>query len=99
MPLEIVGDRFTLEPDPPRSGGTAHVYRARDHDDEQRIVAVKVYDGAGHDSAVLRECFHREREALTALRHPHIVEFISAGYDERRDQHYVAMEWLEYELE
>lgn len=99
MPVETVGNRFTLESDQPRSGGTGHVHRARDHDDGQRIVAVKLYDGAGHDSEVLRECFQRERDALTALRHPHVVEFIAAGYDQQRNQHYVAMEWLDHELD
>ncbi|MDQ3933191.1 MAG: AAA domain-containing protein [Actinomycetota bacterium] len=97
-PIDTVADRFILTGSSPRRGGTAHVFRARDHEQDQRVVAVKLYDGTGHDSTVLRECFHRERAALTALRHPNIVQFVAAGYDERREQHYVAMEWLEHDL-
>jgi serine/threonine protein kinase/RecA/RadA recombinase len=99
MPVEIVGGRFVLAQEPSRAGGTAHVHRAHDNDNDQRVVAVKLYDGVGHDSDVLRECFYREREALTTLGHPHIVEFVAAGYDDERQQHYVAMEWLERPLE
>jgi serine/threonine protein kinase len=99
MPLGIVGGRLTLESFPVRSGGTGHVHRALDHDDGQRTVALKPYDGSGHDSEVLRECFQREREALSALRHRHVVDFIAAGYDDKRDQHYVAMECLDHELD
>ena len=44
------------------------------------------------------ECFRRERAALGALTHPHVVRLLAAGHDADRGQHYLALEWLEEDL-
>ena len=79
-------------------GGTAHVYRARDHGRGGATVAIKLYDGAAIDDALRMECFLRERAALGALTHPHVVRLLAGGHDADRGQHYLALEWLEQDL-
>ncbi len=98
MPIQIVDGRFVLEPDAPRTGGTSHVYRARDHEGSERVVAIKLYDGSALTDELRCESFMREREALQTLAHPNIVQLIAAGFDEERGQHYVALEWLNHSL-
>jgi serine/threonine-protein kinase len=96
--VQTIDNRFVLEPEPPRVGGTAHVFRARDHARAGAMVAIKLYDGAAIDDALREECFLRERAALEALTHPHIVGLLAAGHDAGRAQHYLALEWLEEDL-
>jgi serine/threonine protein kinase len=98
MPVEVIDGRFVLEPDPPRIGGTAHVFKARDHDQDGAFVAVKLFDVVALTDEVLRESFLREREALEALDHPNIVRLHAAGFDVNRQQHYVALEWIDEHL-
>jgi tRNA A-37 threonylcarbamoyl transferase component Bud32 len=98
MSIQTIDNRFVLEPEPPRVGGTAHVYRARDHTRAGALVAIKLYDGAAIDDALREECFLRERAALGALTHPHVVRLLAAGHDADRGQHYLALEWLEEDL-
>jgi serine/threonine protein kinase len=95
MSVQIVDSRFVLEPESPRIGGTARVYRARDHGNGGALVAIKLYDGEQIGDELRLECFRRERAALQALTHPHVVRLIAAGHDEARGQHYLALEWLE----
>jgi tRNA A-37 threonylcarbamoyl transferase component Bud32 len=94
---ETIGGRFLLARVAPRTGGTAHVFRALDVETEA-TVAIKVYDGVAIDDELLHECFVRERSALEALSHPNVVKLIDAGYDETRGQHYLALEWLQEDL-
>jgi tRNA A-37 threonylcarbamoyl transferase component Bud32/ABC-type iron transport system FetAB ATPase subunit len=96
--VQIIDERFVLDPEPPRVGGTAHVYRARDHARAGATVAIKLYDGAAIDDALRMECFLRERAALGALTHPHVVRLLAGGHDPARGQHYLALEWLEEDL-
>lgn len=98
MTVEVIDGRFVLEPDPPRVGGTAHIYKARDHDRDGTLVAVKLFDSAALEDEVLRESFLRERESLEALDHPNIVKLYAAGFDAGRGQHYVALEWIDEHL-
>lgn len=98
MTIQTIDNRFVLEPEPPRVGGTAHVYRARDHTRAGALVAIKLYDGVAIDDALREECFLRERAALGALTHPHVVRLLAAGHDADRGQHYLALEWLEEDL-
>ncbi len=98
MPVQVINNRFILEPEPPRIGGTAHVYRARDHQREGATVAIKLYDGEAIDDELRLECFRRERAALEALSHPHVVRLVAAGRDQDRGQYYLALEWLEDDL-
>jgi hypothetical protein len=95
--IDMIGGRFLLASAAPRVGGTAHVLRAIDIENET-TVAVKVYDGVSIDDDLLRESFERERAALEALTHPNVVTLIDAGYDEVRGQHYLALEWLQDDL-
>ena len=95
--IEIIDGRFILEDREPRAGGTAHVYKARDHKTGE-LVAVKLYDGATLDSDLRRESFLRERDSLASLDHPNVVKLLGAGFDEHRKQHYVALEWFEENL-
>lgn len=96
--VQTIDNRFVLEPEQPRVGGTAHVYRARDHARAGATVAIKLYDGAAIDDALREECLLRERAALAALTHPHVVRLLAAGHDADRGQHYLALEWLEEDL-
>lgn len=95
--IEIIDGRFVLEPGDPRVGGTAHVYKARDHK-TGGFVAVKLYDGNALDSELRHESFLRERDALESLDHPNVVRLLGAGFDEERKKHYVALEWFEENL-
>lgn len=99
MPVEVIDSRFVLvEADAPRIGGTAHVFKARDHDQDGAFVAVKLFDAAALEDELLRESFLREREALEALTHPNVVRLHAAGFDSGRQQHYVALEWIDEHL-
>lgn len=95
--IEVIDGRFILEDREPRAGGTAHVYKARDHSSGE-FVAVKLYDGTTLDSDLRQESFLRERDALTSLDHPNVVRLVGAGWDQGREQHYVALEWFEENL-
>jgi serine/threonine protein kinase len=97
--IPIVDNRFILDdPQTPRVGGTAHVYRAQDHKNGGAVVAIKLFDGAAIDDDLRLECFRRERAALGALSHPHVVRLLGAGHDDKRGQHYLALEWLDEDL-
>src|SRR5581483_1803558 len=56
-------------------GGQAHVFLARDLAGEQGEVAVKVLKAESARS----EGFRREFEALSALRHPHLISVLDFG--------------------
>lgn len=93
--ITVVGDRFVLEPGEPRRGGTATVYKARDHESGE-LVAVKIFEGVCADSDLLQEFFLRETEALAELRHPNIVELRASGQDKNTGKHYVALPWVDF---
>ncbi len=95
MSVPIVGGRFVLDPGPPRAGGTAHVHLATDYDNDGAKVAVKLYDGTAIDDALRQECYRRESAALSAFAHPNVVRLVGTGFDEKRQQHYLALEWLD----
>jgi tRNA A-37 threonylcarbamoyl transferase component Bud32 len=98
MSVQVIDNRFVLDPDPPRAGATGHVHRARDYERGGAAVAVKLYDGTAIDEALREECFRRERGALRAFSHENVVRLIAAGYDETRGKHYLALEWLDEDL-
>ena len=70
MAIVTIADRYVLDPVPPRTGGTGHVYRARIHGGTGEVVAVKVYDGEALDDETQKEVYLRERSALQTLVHP-----------------------------
>lgn len=98
MSVPVVDDRFVLDPVPPQVGGTAHVHLATDYKNGGAKVAIKLYDGTAIDDDLRQECYRRESAALSAFTHPNVVRLISSGFDEDRQQHYLALEWLESNL-
>ena len=82
----------------PRAGGLASVYRALDTADEQ-FVALKVFRAVSGPDEIIEESFRRETQALSDLKHPHVVKIFDAGFDEVSGEHYIAMEWVDHDLE
>ena len=76
------------------SGGMSTVHLAFDERLE-RYVAVKLL--AEHLAADPAFVSRFQREALAAARliHPNIVQVFDSGLDERRDQHYIVMEYID----
>ena len=97
MAVTVVGERFTLLQAPPRKGGTASVFKARDSETDE-VVAVKLFDGSHLDDDLLQELFFRDRDALTALKHQNIVTMYDAGFDKNVDRYFIALEWLDESL-
>jgi serine/threonine protein kinase len=71
-------------------GSAAEVYRARDRH-LKRMVALKVLRET--PSAVLRERFHREAEAIAGISHPNLVALHDAG--EEHGRMYLVLELVE----
>jgi serine/threonine-protein kinase len=76
------------------SGGMSTVHLAFDERLE-RYVAVKLL--AEHLASDPAFVSRFQREALSAARliHPNIVQVFDSGLDERRDQHYIVMEYID----
>ena len=72
-------------------GAMAAVYRARDGDD--RVVALKLLEGAVAHDERFRRRFLRESELATSLHHPHIVSTLGSGEDD--GWLFLAMEFVE----
>ncbi|MEZ6184366.1 MAG: tetratricopeptide repeat protein [Planctomycetota bacterium] len=70
-------------------GGTGVVYRAQDG--EGRRVALKLLHAQRSADPRVRQRFQREVQALTRLRHPHVVPILGAGEHE-------GVPWLALEL-
>lgn len=81
-----------------RSGGIASVYRAFDTEQEKHV-ALKVFRPANGTDPIVEESFRRETQALSDLKHPNIVQIFDSGFDEDSDEHYIAMEWVDDDLE
>ena len=72
-------------------GGMGEVYAGHRVDgDIEQSVAIKVID-ATLDSAVLRNLFFRERDALARLHHPHVARLLDGGVTEQNSP-YLVME-------
>ena len=74
MRLRLINDRYALSPHP-RSGGMADVYRARDYDQEEKLVAVKIFKNEQIEADIIAESFKRETQALQQLKHPESWNF------------------------
>jgi len=93
----LIGGRFSILPDPPRRGGMAEVFRARDTYDDGTICALKrLFETP--DDLMWKESFDREWRGLELAQHRNVVKLIDYGIDEERIP-YLAMEWLEGNLE
>jgi len=97
MPVRFINDRYALSPNP-RSGGMADVYRARDYDREERLVAVKEFKHAQIEADILAESFRRETQALQELKHPGIMELLDSGKDETTGNYFLVLEWMDKDL-
>lgn len=95
---EVIGGRFALLRSAPREGGGGEIIRAVDLDDGGAQVAVKFIKGH-RDDPTTRMFFDREAESLSRLDHPNIVRFIDAGWHEQRGQFFIALAWVESDLE
>jgi serine/threonine protein kinase len=76
----------------------ADVYRARDYDREERLVAVKEFKHGQIEADILAESFRRETQALQELKHFGIVELLDSGKDETTGNHFLVLEWMEKDL-
>ncbi|MEG4998123.1 AAA domain-containing protein [Microcoleus sp. B4-D4] len=97
MPLRLINDRYAISPNP-RSGGMADVYRARDYDREERLVAVKEFKHGQIEADILAESFRRETQALEELKHPGIMELLDSGKDETTGNYFLVLEWMDKDL-
>jgi serine/threonine-protein kinase len=76
------------------SGGMSTVHLAFDERLE-RYVAVKLLaEHLASDPAFVNR-FQREALAAARLIHPNIVQVFDSGLDDRRDQHYIVMEYID----
>lgn len=96
-PVRLINNRYALSPQP-RSGGMADVYRARDYEQEERLVAVKVFKHGQLEGDILEESFRRETQALKELKHQGIVELLDSGRDETTGEYFLVLEWMEQDL-
>jgi eukaryotic-like serine/threonine-protein kinase len=92
----LKGDRFGSYEilAPIGAGGMGEVYRARDVRLD-RVVALKFLPQHLHSNPLLRERFHREAKAISALNHPHICALYDIGQEHGAD--FLVMEHLEGE--
>ena len=81
-----------------RSGGISSVYRVYDTQQEKHV-ALKVFHPITGTDPVVEESFRRETVALSDLKHPNIVQIFDSGFNEETGEHYIAMEWVEDDLE
>src|SRR6266511_4027965 len=97
-PKRLIAEGRYLLSGIPRRGGIAAVYQAYDTL-EERKVAIKLFRSAPGRDDVVEESFRRETQALSDLRHPNIVEILDSGIDEDTGEHYIAMEWIDQDLD
>lgn len=93
----IIADRYLLEGEP-RKGNMTCVYKATDIRTDAEV-AVKIFENGKVQNAILGVSYHRELEALRALKHENIVNVISSGADEQSGVQFIVMEWVEDSLE
>lgn len=94
---ELVGNRFVLLADKPRAGGMALVYKAVDKHGDDDFCAVKRLKPTA-DEMLMKESFYREYRSLELAQHRSVVRLLDYGFDADR-QPYIAMEWLEGNLD
>src|ERR1019366_5120756 len=89
----IVGGRYRIE-SRLGSGGMSTVHLAFDERLE-RYVAVKLLAEHLADDPAFVSRFQREAQAAARLVHPNIVQVLDSGRDERTDQYFIVMEYIE----
>ena len=91
--LSVASGRYITRGNP-KSGGLSSLYRATDIETSS-MVALKIFRGEGGTDEVIEESFRREAQALSDLKHPHIVRILDSGRDEENNVHFIVMEWVE----
>lgn len=81
----------------PRNGGLAVVYLASDTETGESV-AVKVFRSTGAPDDVIEESFRREVQALSELKHPHVIRIHDFGHDKGQGLHYLVMDWVAQDL-
>ena len=87
----VLDGRFVLD-EPVSRSGMATIYKARDTQNEQRIVAVKVPHLSYESDPVFFSRFQREEQIGLKLNHPFILKFIPTG--EQKSRPYIVTEYL-----
>jgi serine/threonine-protein kinase len=76
------------------SGGMSTVHLAFDERLERHVAVKLLAEHLAADPAFVSR-FQREALAAARLIHPNIVQVFDSGLDERRDQHYIVMEYID----
>jgi serine/threonine-protein kinase len=76
------------------SGGMSTVHLAFDERLERHVAVKLLAEHLASDPAFVSR-FQREALAAARLIHPNIVQVFDSGLDDRRDQHYIVMEYIE----
>jgi serine/threonine protein kinase len=87
----VLDERFVLEKPISRSG-MATIYKARDTDNENQIVAVKVPHLSYEADPVFFSRFQREEQIGLKLNHPFILRFLPTG--DHKSRPYIVTEYL-----
>jgi serine/threonine protein kinase len=87
----VLDGRFVLD-EPISRSGMATIYKARDTDNGQRIVAVKVPHLSYESDPVFFSRFQREEQIGLKLNHPFILKFLPTG--EQKSRPYIVTEYL-----
>ncbi len=95
--ITVIGRRFGIVDEIGR-GNQSTVYRARDLERSNEIVAVKVFNTA-HPDHWRETFFNHEIDALGRLRHRNIVHVRDSGRDPTRNLFYVALDYIDGTLE
>ena len=79
-------------------GRMSTVYRARDVNAPDAVVAIKVLD-TSHPDEVKRALYERETAALKRLAHPNIVRLRGAGWSDDIGAFYLVLDYLPFALD
>ena len=75
-------------------GGMSTVHLAFDQRLERRVAVKLLAEHLAEDPTFVSR-FQREAQAAARLVHPNIVQVFDSGLDERTDQHFIVMEYIE----
>jgi serine/threonine protein kinase len=92
----IVENRYALAPNPQRRG-MSEVYSAVDLADALQKCANKLFRTQLGDE-LLAEAFRRESAILRDLHHENVVELLNAGIDRQSERPFLALEWVDQNL-
>ena len=93
MSEPAIADRYELE-GRLGFGGMSTVHLALDERLERRVAVKLLAEHLADDPAFVSR-FQREAQAAARLIHPNIVQVFDSGRDERSDQYFIVMEYIE----